>query len=180
MTGPLEWAAGFIGLFLYASFFEWFLHRFLMHQPFWSYPFRSHALIHHGIFRSGATYFLPDGENHKNIRFAWWNAPLIIGLHAPLVFWVQHLLQVNIFLGGMAALGVYYFLYEYLHFCMHVPKARRFEKSAWFAWLDAHHHQHHQRHYNNLNVVLPLADFLFGTLIPARERIPSQRQLIHL
>jgi len=76
----------------------------------------------------------------------------------------------------MAALGSYYFLYEYLHFCMHVPRMRWFETSAWFSWLDAHHHQHHQRHFNNLNVVLPLADFLFGTLIRAGERIPAQRQ----
>jgi hypothetical protein len=176
MASYLECAAGFASLFLYASFFEWFLHRFLMHRPLWSYPFRSHALMHHGIFRSGPSYFLPRGQNYKNIRFAWWNAPVIIGLHAPLVFWAQHLLEASIFFGGMAALGCYYFLYEYLHFCMHVPKRRWFETSAWFSWLDAHHHQHHQRHFSNLNVVLPLADFLFGTLIRARERIPAQRQ----
>lgn len=176
MTLYLESAAGFVSLFLYASFFEWFLHRFLMHRPLWSYPFRAHAVEHHGIFRSGPSYFLPEGRNHKNLRFAWWNAPLIIGSHAPVLFGLQRLFDVNIFFGGMAALACYYFLYEYFHFCMHVPKARWFEKSAWFSWLDAHHHQHHQRHFNNLNVVLPLADFLFGTLIRSRERIPAQRQ----
>lgn len=165
---------GFVSLFLYASFFEWLLHRFLMHQPIWSYPFRSHALIHHGIFRSGPTYFLSQDEDLKlgKIRFAWWNAPLILGLHVPLLLWIQHLLHVNIFFGGMAALGLYYFLYEYLHFCMHVPKGRWIEKTAWFSWLDSHHHMHHKRHLNNLNVVLPLADLLFGSLIPARNRLP--------
>jgi hypothetical protein len=177
MILALEAAGGFIGLFLYGSFFEWCLHRFLMHQPLWSYPFRSHALIHHGMFRSGPSYFLPDGQDHKNIRFAWWNAPLILGLHAPVVFWVQYLLGVNIFFSGIAVLGFYYFLYEYFHFCMHVPKARWFEKTAWFSWLDAHHHQHHQRHFNNLNVVLPLADLVFGTLIRAGQRIPAQKRL---
>jgi hypothetical protein len=172
-----EFAAGFICLFLYASFFEWVLHRYLMHHPLWTYPFRSHALEHHGIFRSGPSYILSEGRDHKNLTFAWWNAPLIIGLHAPVIYLVQHLLGANIFFGGMAALGLYYFLYEYFHFCMHVPKTRWFENTAWFSWLDAHHHQHHQRHYNNLNVVLPLADFVFGTLIRARERIPAQRTL---
>jgi len=173
----------FIALFLYASFFEWLLHRFLMHQPFWSYPFRAHALIHHGIFRSGPSYFLREEEseeNRKNITFAWWNAPVILGLHAPLVFWVQHLLEINIFFGGMAALGCYYFLYEYLHFCMHVPKARWFEKAAWFAWLDAHHHMHHKQHLRNLNVVLPLADIIFQTLVPAKQRIPAQRKALEV
>ena len=163
--------AGFVSLFLYASFFEWILHRFLMHQPIWSYPFRSHALIHHGIFRSGPTYFLSQEGDLKKVRFAWWNAPLIIGLHVPLLLWVQHLLHVNIFFGGMVALGLYYFLYEYLHFCMHVPKGRWIEKTAWFSWLDSHHHMHHKRHFNNLNVVLPLADLVFGSLVPARDRI---------
>jgi hypothetical protein len=165
-------AASFITLFFYASFFEWVLHRFLMHQPIWSYPFRSHALIHHGIFRSGPTYFLLQHENLKKIRFAWWNAPLILSLHAPIVLWTQHLLQMNVFFGGMGALGFYYFLYEYLHFCMHVPKNRWLEKTVWFRWLDSHHHMHHKRHFNNLNVVLPLADLVFGTFLPARERIP--------
>lgn len=163
---------GFISLFLYASFFEWVLHRFLMHQPIWSYPFKSHALIHHGIFRSGSTYFLSHEEDIKKIRFAWWNAPLILSLHAPLLLWIQHLLQMNIFFGGMVALGFYYFLYEYLHFCMHVPKGRWLERTVWFCWLDSHHHMHHKRHFNNLNVVLPLADLVFGTLVPAWERIP--------
>jgi len=172
----LPQAVGFISFLLYASFFEWFLHRFLMHQPIWSYPFRSHALIHHGIFRAGPTYFLLQDENRKKVRFAWWNAPLILGLHAPVVLWIQYLLHINIFFGGMTALGFYYFLYEYFHFCMHVPKGRWIEKRVWFGWLDAHHHTHHKRHYNNLNVVLPLADLVFGTLVPARERIPAPRR----
>ena len=142
-----------------------------MHQPFWAYPFRSHALIHHGIFRSGPTYFLSQDKDLKKIRFAWWNAPLILSLHAPAVLWIQHLLDKNIFFGGMAALGFYYFLYEYLHFCMHVPNGRWLERTAWFGWLDAHHHTHHKRHFNNLNVVFPLADIVFGTLVRAKDRI---------
>lgn len=171
MIFPLTEAVGFISLFLYASFFEWFLHRFLMHQPFWAYPFRSHALIHHGIFRSGPTYFLSQEKDFKKIRFAWWNAPLIFSLHAPVLLWIQHLLDVNIFFGGMAALGFYYFLYEYLHFCMHVPNGRWVERTGWFRWLNAHHHMHHKRHFKNLNVVFPLADIVFGTLVRAGDRI---------
>lgn len=176
MTSLLENAAAFVVLFVYASFFEWILHRFLMHQPLWSYPFRAHALVHHGIFRAGPTYFLSHPENRTKIRFAWWNAPLILCLHAPMLLWMQHFFDLSIFFGGMASLGFYYFLYEYLHFCMHVPKGRRVESTVWFRWLDAHHHMHHKRHLSNLNVVLPLADLLFGTLIPARERVPARQR----
>jgi hypothetical protein len=85
----LEAVSAFVALFLYASFFEWTLHRFLMHTRVWTYPFKSHAVIHHGMLSAPVrlTYCRPD-RIIKNIRFAWWNAPLIIGLHAPVLFWI--------------------------------------------------------------------------------------------
>ena len=75
--------------------------------------------------------------------------------------------------GALSALILYYFLYEYLHYCMHIPKGRWLEKTFWFKWLDSHHHMHHKRHFNNLNVVLPVADMLFGTLIPGKEHLAT-------
>ncbi len=161
----------FACFFLYGSFFEWTLHKYVMHKPYWRYPFRAHAVVHHGLFRTGATYFLSDSAHLRKVRFAWWHAPLILVLHVPGVLYVQHLLGVSILFGALSAIGFYYFLYEYLHYCMHVPKTRRLERTAWFRWLDAHHHMHHKRHGNNLNVVFPLADLIFGTLVPANERI---------
>jgi hypothetical protein len=163
--------AAFFCFFLYASFFEWTLHKYLMHQPRWQYPFRAHALVHHGLFRTGDKYFLSDVRVLRKVRFAWWNAPLIIGLHVPPILWLQHAVEAHILSGAVMALALYYGLYEYLHYCMHVPKRRRLEKTAWFRWLDSHHHMHHRRHFNNLNVVLPLADILFGTLIGAQEHM---------
>ena len=155
----------------YASFFEWTLHKYLMHTPFWQYPFRAHALVHHGLFRTGAQYFLPDVKVIRKVRFAWWNAPLIILLHMPVLLWLQRTLDANILAGAVSALILYYFLYEYLHYCMHIPKRRWLETTAWFRWLDSHHHMHHKRHFNNLNVVLPLAYIVFGTLIPPKDHM---------
>jgi len=149
-----------------------------MHQPRWQYPFRAHALVHHGIFRSGPKYFLSAHEDFGKIRFAWWQGPVILILHAPVIVWIQHTLEFEIFFGALSSLGLYYSLYEYLHFCMHVPKGRWFEKSAWFDWLDSHHHMHHERQLINLNVVLPLADAVLGTLVPAKKRmaVPDRRR----
>ncbi len=163
--------AAFFCFFLYASFFEWTLHKYLMHQPRWQYPFRAHALVHHGLFRTGDKYFLSDAKVIRKVRFAWWNAPFILLLHAPLILWIEQAVGLNISAGGFSALVLYYFLYEYLHYCMHIPKGRRLESTAWFRWLDSHHHMHHKRHFNNLNVVLPVADLLFGTLIPTEEHM---------
>lgn len=72
-------------LFVYASFFEWTLHRFMMHRVLLiSYPSRSHTLIHHRDFRSDSSYHLRSNQSHESLMFAWWNAPLLIGLHGPL------------------------------------------------------------------------------------------------
>lgn len=171
MIAILNQVGAFCCFFIYASFFEWTLHKYLMHRPIWRYPFRAHALVHHGLFRTGEQYFLSDIKVIRKVRFAWWNAPFIIGLHVPMILWIQRVLAVEIFSGAALALTLYYGLYEYLHYCMHIPKGRRIENTAWFRWLDSHHHMHHKRHFNNLNVVLPVADLLLGTLIPATEHI---------
>jgi sterol desaturase/sphingolipid hydroxylase (fatty acid hydroxylase superfamily) len=89
----------------------------------------------------------------------------------PFLVWIQSSLEASILVGALSALILYYFLYEYLHYCMHIPKRRWLETTAWFRWLDSHHHMHHKRHFNNLNVVLPLADIVFGTLIPAKDHL---------
>ncbi len=178
MDVPISQILGFICAFLYGSFFEWFLHKYLMHQPRWGYAFRAHALVHHGLFRTGPGYFLSDSSHLRKVRFAWWNAPLIIVLHAPVIRSIEILIGANIMIGALTAIALYYVLYEYLHYCMHIPKARRIEQTAWFLWLDAHHHMHHKQFFRNLHVVLPLADLAFGTLIRARDRraVPDRRQ----
>jgi len=49
---------------------------------------------------------------------------------------------------------------------MHLPKARKVEKSWIFYRLNGHHLLHHRYMHKNFNVVLPLADFCLGTLMP--------------
>ncbi len=172
MIAIMSQFSAFVCVFVYASFFEWTLHRYLMHTPIWRYPFRAHALVHHGLFRTGNQYFLSDLKVIKKVRFAWWNAPFIIILHVPAILWLEKTAELKIAAGALIALVVYYLLYEVLHYCMHIPKGRRLENTAWFRWLDSHHHMHHKRHFYNLNVVFPLADMVFGTFIPAAEHLP--------
>ncbi len=157
--------SAFAAVFVYSSLFEWTLHRYLMHRPFvLRYPYQAHALTHHRLFRADSSYVLSREEDMHEVRFAIWNAPLLIGLHAPLLWLLGRATGWPILVPGLLAMTVYYTLYESLHWCMHVPKGRRIEKTAVFRWLSAHHRAHHRRHDTNLNVVFPLADFLFGTL----------------
>jgi hypothetical protein len=151
---------------VYGSFFEWTLHRFVMHRPFltFTYPFRSHAITHHGTFGPTDTYHLADQEQSHLVTMAWWNGPALLVMNAPaglLVAWLSGSWWAA--LAFMSTLAAYYAAYEYLHWCMHVPGPRWFQGTSLFRWVDRHHRLHHLKHKRNLNVVLPIADFILRT-----------------
>lgn len=159
---------GFFGNFAYASFFEWTLHRYVMHRPVgkFRYAFETHALVHHHIFKADHTYHLVNEKDKEKIPMEWWNGPVLIALcalPALIVSWVFGSWPVLV--GGVIACAAYYGLYEYLHWCMHLPKARRIEKPWIFRRLNGHHLLHHRYMHKNFNVVCPLADLLLGTFM---------------
>lgn len=159
---------GFIIAVVYGSLFEWILHRYLMHRPFgrFTYPFDRHALVHHRIFRADPSYHLKREEDKHTIPMAWWNGPalIIVGL-IPFAVGSWILGHWSLLYGAAAGCMGYYATYEYLHWCMHLPKARRIERSGIFFRLNGHHLLHHRYMHKNYNVVLPLADLCLGTLL---------------
>lgn len=163
--------AVFAAAVVYASFFEWTLHRFLLHRslPFFDYPFRTHTLTHHHIFNAFEGYHLQEEAHRDKVTFSWWNAPVLIGLHLPVLFFLQKAADFPVFWPGLTALAAYYTAYETLHWLMHVPGERWIEKTAAFRFLDRHHRLHHLFQYKNFNVVLPLADIVLRSRIGRRE-----------
>ena len=153
---------------VFASFFEWTLHKYVMHRPVWNfrYAFQAHAVVHHQVFKADKTYHIINEKDIKTIPMAWWNGPVLILIGAipfALISWAVG--EWGFVVGGALAFASYYCFYEYIHWCMHLPKARRVEKPWWFRKLNGHHLLHHRYMHKNFNVVLPLADFLLGTLI---------------
>ena len=71
----------------------------------------------------------------------------------------------SILAGATVASAGYYGAYEYMHWCMHLPKKRNIERSGIYFRLNGHHLLHHRYMHKNFNVVLPLADLILGTLI---------------
>jgi hypothetical protein len=161
-------ACSFAAGLVYASFFEWLLHKHLMHRPLWGfrYPFHAHAVVHHQVFRADATYHLMRESDKETIPMAWWNGPALVLISAlpflVISFWFG---QWGITVGAAAAVAAYYAVYERIHWCMHLPKARRLEQSWIFRRLNGHHLLHHRYMHKNFNVVLPLADLCLGTLL---------------
>jgi hypothetical protein len=139
-----------------------------MHKPVWRfrYPFERHALIHHQIFKADHSYHLHHEKDKETIPMAWWNGPVLImfGLLPFLV--VSFLFQKwGLVCGAAVASTLYYTAYEYMHWCMHLPKKRHIERSGIFFRLNGHHLLHHRYMHKNFNVVLPLADLFLGTLL---------------
>ena len=165
----LIWCLGGLAVgVVFASFFEWTLHRYVMHRPVWNfrYAFQAHAVVHHQVFKSDTTYHLIDEKDKETIPMAWWNGPVLIMIGVvPFALFSWLLGQWGFALGGMIAFGAYYGFYEYIHWCMHLPKARRVEKPRWFRKLNGHHLLHHRYMHKNFNVVFPLADYFLGTLL---------------
>lgn len=165
----LFWPAiGFVFAAVYASFFEWILHRYIMHRPLgkFRYPFEAHTLVHHKVFRADHTYHLIHDKDAKTIPMAWWNGPVLVaagvlpftGVAACIGHWW-------LLAGALLACGGYYATYEYIHWCMHLPRKRNLERSGIFFRLNGHHLLHHRYMGKNFNVVLPLADLFLGTLL---------------
>jgi hypothetical protein len=161
-------AIGTLIAVVYCSIFEWLLHKFLMHRPIgsFSYPYRRHALVHHRIFKSDHTYHLINEKDKVTIPMAWWNGPALVTI-ASTPFVLASLLSGSwgILCGAALATSVYYGAYEYMHWCMHLPRKRHVERSGIFFRLNGHHLLHHRYMNRNYNVVLPLADLCFGTLM---------------
>lgn len=159
---------GILAAVCYSSFFEWALHRFLMHRRirFFPYPFEAHALVHHRVFKADDTYHVQRMEDEAEIPMAWWNGPALVAL-ASVPFAVASALLGSwwIVSGAAPAIAAYYGAYEYLHWCMHKPKSRKVERSGIFFRLNGHHLLHHRYMRKNFNVVLPLADLCLGTLL---------------
>ena len=158
---------GFLGGVIYCSFFEWTHHRYVMHRPlgFFRYPFRAHAITHHGLFKADYTYHLQQDSDKTTVPMAWWNAPVMWAIHVGPVLGLQWLIGRPIAWGTFMALIGYYAAYEYMHWCMHIPRKRNIERSGLFFRLNGHHLLHHRYMGKNFNVVLPLADTLLGTLL---------------
>jgi hypothetical protein len=163
MTIALIIIASFVGAWIFGSFFEWSLHRYLMHGVLIkAYPYHTHDRVHHQVFGPGPTYHLsPNNEHPDLVTMAWWNGPLILLANAPLPLLVTWIVgSWWVMAGAMPAYLMYYAMYEYLHWCMHVPGPRWFQKLGLFKWLDQHHRLHHLDSNKNLNVVFPLADWI--------------------
>jgi hypothetical protein len=177
-AGPyvIAQVTAFLVTLVYGSFFEWTLHRNVMHRRTWlSFPFEVHALLHHRIFRHDETYHALNEEMKKHVTFVPRDYILLLLVNTPVFLAAEWLFRQPVLLGGWAAVLLYLGMFDSLHWCFHVPRGRRVERWFLVRWLKEHHRVHHQHQNRNFNVVLPLADAVLGTLKRATSEDPETR-----
>ncbi len=187
----MNWSSeglAFLVLFVYSSYFEWFIHRHLMHvkRPFpFQEAFKGHTLIHHQLYHWDGKFEATGPGRPPHVALRWYAFPVMIGLHMPLFGLAQWLTHWHIFWGATLGCVAYFSGYEYTHYLMHVPKGHRVERFRSFRFLKEHHRLHHKYYLRNMNVFLPLGDLCFGTLITSegwrsktakRERTLARRR----
>jgi hypothetical protein len=153
---------------------EWAFHRYWLHKPMFPKDFfRAHALVHHQFCKFEDTFHVSHLEQEEALTFHWWAGPVLLAMNlAPWVILTAIFYQIHFLIPGMFFLAsfaltfaIYYLAYEGLHYLMHKPKLSRVENMGYFRFIKAYHRIHHTKTNKNLNVVLPLADILFGTAV---------------
>jgi hypothetical protein len=155
----------FVFYFLYASFFEWAFHKYLFHSPkYIKSTFRAHTLVHHQRYKyEPSSYEWQEGQEKDHITMDWFALPMFVGFHLPFFWAIQWATGIPSLWGGLAAVVAYYTIYEFFHYCMHVPGNRFFETWKPYRFAKEHHRIHHKYMLQNLNVFFPLADLCLGT-----------------
>jgi fatty acid hydroxylase family protein len=149
-TGFGKWLAGFIAGLLWASWFEYAYHRFLLHLP--GTFFARRHLEHH------ASVGTPTEAEHVNFGSSpVWVVALFAVNGVPMVAG-NLLLGIEMAPGILLAFAVYYIAVEEVHWRIHLGE-----------WLPpglrsarAYHLAHHMHPNARFNIFLPLWDVLLG------------------
>lgn len=147
------------------------IHKFPLHRPLrfvapWT--FKIHALQHHRFFTDACVTWRDTRDFHIML-FPPFAIVGYIVIGAPLLFGLFYLLLGMNAAYIAAAMGaVYFFLYEVVHFCSHLPEDHWVMHIGWMRYQREFHRLHHDARYmasHNFGVVYPLWDFVFRTAI---------------
>lgn len=135
---------GFVLGFLYGSFLEYVIHRFIFHRlgrkkkSLWSY----HLKGHHVLAKKNNFIDLTESNIESIGMF------FLIAIHTPIFF---------ISFGAWAGITIYALAFKYLHHYQHSNPEFTKKYMKW-------HWNHHMKNPNkNFGVVVPWMDYIFGT-----------------
>jgi len=175
---------GIVVTAIIASPIEWIVHRYIYHRS--SIIFRRvyaiHSAHHHLYFPPwayvthgpaqrisilGTDLRVPQGSKWDNAMTYFAHFVFYMTVGAALIWTPAWLLSQSVpfLLGTIFGTILFSNLFIIVHDATHRPGCHSFiERRGWFRFLDEHHYIHHANTEVNFNFLLPLADWLFGTL----------------
>jgi hypothetical protein len=180
----VAFVAGLILTPIIASPIEWLVHRYIYHRSF-TLLRRIYAvhLAHHHLYFPTWRYVtggparripilakvvdVPQISRWKNAMTYFAHFVFYMTLGAGLIWLPMWLLSQSVpfLIGAILGTIVISNLFITVHDSIHRPGSHKImETQTWFRFLDEHHYIHHVDTEANVNFLLPLADWLFGTL----------------
>jgi hypothetical protein len=151
------------------NMFEWFLHMHVMHRPINITGLRAiyvrHTLNHHQFFTDREMRF----QNEKDWRvtfFPPYAMVVFILMSVPGSLLLGYLFSPNVGWLVMCSTTAVYLTYEFMHFCCHVDENAFVRNCPLVNTIRRHHTAHHNDRLMmevNMNLSLPISDWLFGT-----------------
>lgn len=165
---PLEWLVLPVG-FLIANWFEWYLHKYIMHRPPRFKPLRTvylyHMIDHHQFFTDEDMRFR-DHMDWRITFFPPYALTVFILAATPVAVLFGLVLSANAGWLFMCVVTGIYLIYEFMHFCCHVEGNWFVRNCPFINTMRRHHTAHHNQRLMmevNMNVTFPIADWLLGT-----------------
>ena len=143
-----------------------------------------HSVSHHGHYLPDKHYIQDETNKEEVLTFTKYDVIFLLAGISISFYFIAMLIH-SLFnlqftylpqeaIGATIAILLYYIAYEGLHVIMHVPnKARWLRNTIFMKWLNRHHYQHHLTPNMNLNVIVPLADYIFGT----KRSLPKEKYI---
>lgn len=169
--GPMlwwHWLVFPVGL-LISNFVEYVAHRWVMHKGigYAKHIYKRHSSIHHRYF----TYEDMSMEEEIDLFEILTEPRFILGFVMLTVLPIAGLafiVGLNALLLFLTAVATYYLAYEWIHLAAHLYEDAKVKSIPGLRFILRHHQIHHATRLmrtSNFNIVFPLMDLLFGTLV---------------
>lgn len=158
-----------IPVFLAGNFFEWYIHRWVMHRRIDFFALRAiyerHTREHHQYFTDNDITI--DTTREFRIVFFPWRVLITFGIAGCLLGYLAYLI-INANAGYVVVIIMVsqYLVYETFHYCCHVHENWFVRTMAFINTIRRHHTAHHNQGIMmkyNMNLTFPIADWFMGS-----------------
>ncbi len=164
-------------VFLLANFFEWRVHKKVLHRrnkyiPPMQTIYDKHTPMHHMVYVEEDMAL----RSTKEFRLVLIPAAGVLGIvltASPIAIAIGRLWSASAGWLFLVTASLYMVTYEVLHLCYHAPSDSFIGRLAFIKVMRAHHAKHHDPRFMqkwNFNVTVPLFDWVMGTIAPKTKR----------